>query len=407
MNRLNHIPASRTAALGQFRQFLPCAGSAYADDRNHDLGPERRTNVSGLSPFIRHGLLDEAEIIRAVLDRHGQDRARKFIEEVCWRTYFKGWLEARPEVWRRYRRDLDTALARLEKDGGLDDRYAAAVQGRTGIACFDHWAQELVSCNYLHNHARMWFACIWVFTLELPWVLGADFFLRHLLDGDAASNTLSWRWVCGLHTQGKTYLATSSNIARFSGGRFPQTEGLAATGTALQEAPLPAAQPLRGLLSAQPDLPTGLLITDDDCGGERVLEETGLTSRACAGFSSADHRSPLPVAEAVRQFSTDALRDGLTGAGRQDTLPTTLLTPAQILEWAGAHGLRQILMRYVPQGPSEDVLHGARDQLEARDIRLVEIRRPWDEAFWPHATGGYFKLKKRIPAVLRGLGFAV
>jgi deoxyribodipyrimidine photo-lyase len=65
--------------------------------------------------------------------------------------------------------------------------------------------QELVETGYLHNHARMWFASIWIFTLRLPWELGADFFLRHLLDGDAASNTLSWRWVAGLHTKGKHY----------------------------------------------------------------------------------------------------------------------------------------------------------------------------------------------------------
>ncbi len=82
-------------------------------------------------------------------------------------------------------------------------RWEQATTGRTGLACFDAWARELLDVGYLHNPARMWFASLWIFTLELPWALGADFFLRHLLDGDPASNTLSWRWVGGLQTPGK------------------------------------------------------------------------------------------------------------------------------------------------------------------------------------------------------------
>ena len=78
------------------------------------------------------------------------------------------------------------------------------------------WVEELVNENYLHNHTRMWFASIWIFTLNLPWQLGANFFMRHLLDGDSASNTLSWRWVAGLQTIGKHYLATASNISKFT-----------------------------------------------------------------------------------------------------------------------------------------------------------------------------------------------
>jgi deoxyribodipyrimidine photo-lyase len=116
--------------------------------------------------------------------------------------------------------------------------YAQAVEGRTGIAAFDTFACDLVRHGYLHNHARMWFASIWIFTLKLDWELGADFFLRHLRDGDAASNTLSWRWVAGLHTKGKTYLARADNIARFTAHRpdGPLTaEGLAEEAEPLTE----------------------------------------------------------------------------------------------------------------------------------------------------------------------------
>ena len=80
--------------------------------------------------------------------------------------------------------------------------------------------KELKENNYLHNHARMWFASIWIFTLKLPWQLGAEFFLQHLFDGDAASNTLGWRWVAGVQTKGKNYIAKEWNIKLFSDNRF-------------------------------------------------------------------------------------------------------------------------------------------------------------------------------------------
>ena len=211
---------SRAEGLRRLEAFLPRAGRRYAETRNYDQGPEAHDNVSTLSPWIRHRLVTEAEVIRAVRARHRFRAAEKFIQEVCWRTYWKGWLEMRPAVWAAYRAEVESGLAALDDDSGLRESWQSAVEGRTGIACFDAWAGELVSTGYLHNHARMWFASIWIFTLKLPWALGADFFLRHLLDGDPASNTLSWRWVAGLHTRGKTYLARPGNIETYTRGRF-------------------------------------------------------------------------------------------------------------------------------------------------------------------------------------------
>ena len=80
--------------------------------------------------------------------------------------------------------------------------------------------KELKERNYLHNHTRMWFASIWIFTLNLPWQKGAEFFMKHLFDGDAASNTLSWRWVAGLQTKGKHYVAQSWNINKFTNNKY-------------------------------------------------------------------------------------------------------------------------------------------------------------------------------------------
>ena len=95
-----------------------------------------------------------------------------------------------------------------------------AINGKTGIECYDTWIDELRGNNYLHNHSRMWFASIWIFTFRLPWQIGAMLFMKHLLDGDAASNTLSWRWVAGMHTNKKPYIASKENINKYTKNRF-------------------------------------------------------------------------------------------------------------------------------------------------------------------------------------------
>jgi hypothetical protein len=125
-------------------------------------------------------------------------------------------LELRPAVWTDYLNELKKIREEFKDNAD----YKKAIEGNTNIECFNEWVNELKENNYLHNHARMWFASIWVFTLELPWQLGAEFFLKHLYDGDAAANTLGWRWVAGIQTQGKNYLASEWNIKKFTNNRF-------------------------------------------------------------------------------------------------------------------------------------------------------------------------------------------
>ena len=185
------------AGLDRLAQFAPRSGAHYAGQRNYDFGTNNRSSVSALSPWIRHRLITEREVLTKTLAERGTAAASKFIQEVFWRGYFKGWLEQHPSVWQSYQSGLSSAQSTLESTASRASEYREATTGSTGIACFDHWCQELRETGYLHNHARMWFASIWIFTLRLPWELGADFFLRHLIDGDPASNTLSWRWVGG------------------------------------------------------------------------------------------------------------------------------------------------------------------------------------------------------------------
>ena len=188
---------TRAAGLARLAEVIPRAGTAYAAGRNTDLGPGREPSTTALSPYLRRRLILEEEVVAAALAAHGPEKARKFVEEVFWRSYFKGHLETHPAIWTNYQALLGQERNQLAVQYGLRRVFADAVAGRTGIDGFDDWARELVETGWLHNHTRMWFASIWIFTLRLPWALGADFFLRHLVDGDPASNTLSWRWVAG------------------------------------------------------------------------------------------------------------------------------------------------------------------------------------------------------------------
>ncbi len=208
--------ASRKKAIEKLNHFIENNLTDYSKLRNFDLGPESRSNVSCLSPYITHGIINEKEIIKKSLDKFSFAKNEKFIQEVLWRTYWKGWLELRPNVWN----DYIIELKKIREDFKDNKEYLNAIEGKTNIECFNSWVNELKETNYLHNHTRMWFASIWIFTLELPWQLGAEFFMQHLYDGDAASNTLGWRWVAGIQTQGKHYLASEWNIKKFTNNRF-------------------------------------------------------------------------------------------------------------------------------------------------------------------------------------------
>ena len=208
--------ASRAAALNKLNNFVEENLAEYSKLRNFDFGPEKRTNVSCLSPYVTHGVINEREIIEKSLSKFSFSKNEKFIQEVLWRTYWKGWLELRPNVWTDYLIELN----KIREDFKDNQNYKNAIEGKTNIECFNYWVNELKENNYLHNHTRMWFASIWIFTLELPWQLGAEFFMQHLYDGDAASNTLGWRWVAGVQTQGKHYLASEWNIKKFTNNRF-------------------------------------------------------------------------------------------------------------------------------------------------------------------------------------------
>ena len=215
----------REESLDKLENFINNGVLSYSFSRNYDLGPSNRKNISLLSPYIRKRILHEKEVINKCLKNYSLNKIEKFIQEVFWRVYWKGWMEGRIKVWQNYNKNLKTLISEYSV-GDKKNNYDKALNGETGIDCFDDWIKELINYGYLHNHSRMWFASIWIHTLKLPWELGANFFLKNLVDGDPASNTLSWRWVAGLHTKGKCYVANEDNIKKFSDGRYSQKNKL-------------------------------------------------------------------------------------------------------------------------------------------------------------------------------------
>ena len=402
MNPMTDLIATRAQGEKITAAFTPRMGRRYANGRNTDNGPGAHQAVSLLSPFVRRRLVLEQDLVAAALAAHGPEEAEKFIQEVIWRGYFNGWLEHRPQVWDSYRIGLEADLAALDRDRRLRRDVDRAMNGQTGLECLDAWANELVQTGYLHNHARMWFASIWIFTLQLPWRLGADFFYRHLLDGDAASNTLGWRWVAGLHTRGKPYPADAQNIATFTAQRFtPRATDLAKVTHGLEASEpdgLPPARPLRPFTAPKPGQPTALLITDEDCRIED-FDLAALDIRTTATLATSALRSPLPVSDLVTRFEADALADAALRAGSQ---PKALQAtdPAALAKRAAAAGATQIATAYIPRGPLRDWLDQAGPSLAAQGLTLCEWQRDWDAAIWPHATAGFFKVKQNIGQIL-------
>ena len=207
---------SKVFAVNKIEKFIEKNLIQYPKLRNFDFGPENRSNISCISPYVTHGILSEIDIIDKVLKKSSFIKSEKFIQEILWRNYWKGWLELRPTVWSDYLINLKKKKLEYKNN----QNYLNAIEGKTDIECFNQWVFELKNFNYLHNHTRMWFASIWIFTLNLPWELGAELFMKHLFDGDSASNTLGWRWVAGIQTKGKHYLVKEWNIKKFSNNRF-------------------------------------------------------------------------------------------------------------------------------------------------------------------------------------------
>ncbi|MFY7791471.1 MAG: FAD-binding domain-containing protein [Candidatus Fonsibacter ubiquis] len=374
----------REQGIAKLKEFSENHLSNYAKSRNFDYGPSKRDNVSNLSKYITHRIIDEQEVIQTAHSKFAYIKIEKFIQEVFWRTYWKGWLEMRPRVWTSYIEDLK----QLEKQKDSVE-YQQAISGKTSIECFNDWANELIKYNYLHNHARMWFASIWIFTLKLPWQLGADFFLKHLLDGDAASNTLSWRWVAGLQTKGKNYLATKFNINTFSAKKYEVLK-LNDQASPLFETTSFEIQPLH---------------FDKVENEESLFLLHNLDSNFLQKFQNKyqyyallDFNSILEsknYSKQVLDFKAsinEELIDQLKSNFNSDLV---VKNKEDLLKIVKDKNIKNIITPYINCGYENDFMNEIK-----KKIKITYLARDYDQFCYPFATKGFFGFKEQIPKIL-------
>jgi deoxyribodipyrimidine photo-lyase len=343
---------SRSKALSTLNNFLSSL-SRYEHERNyHDFS-------SQLSPFIRRRLISEAEVISKVVSSYSFEQSKKFIQEVCWRTYWKGWLENNKAVFSIYNSDTS-------------DIPSAVENANTGITCFDAWIQKLKSTGFLHNHERMWFASIWIFYLGLPWQAGARFMHYHLLDGDPASNTLSWRWVAGLHTKGKTYIAQSDNIEKYTRGLYFLPPELKATYSGPEYIDYPKSIAAKLESVKLPEEHFGLLTGIDDLTPEILLAERDI------GVLSFNR----DISATSQKIDTDAISDLISRNNNTKALDSH----QKLIDWADKFQTIVVIKPAIGTYPN-DLLK----IIDALPQRKLLALRSWDYELYPLATGGFFK----------------
>ena len=374
------------ASEAELNRFLGQNLEQYSRLRNFDFGPDKRENVSQLSKYISHRVVDEYDLVRATLGVSTYEMAEKFIQEVFWRVYWKGWLEHRPTVWNDF-----VAFDQQDKmlSQNNDKNYLAAINGETGITCFDSWVQELCHTNYLHNHARMWFASIWIFTLGLPWQSGAQFFLKHLLDGDAASNTLGWRWVAGIQTKGKCYLARSENIHKFTGGRFGN-DRLNEQASPLLDEKVHLVQPVDYYARSGQKFET-LLVMDSNLNMLDKPETKNYKKIYILSIANAHRR--IAISQQVAEFKQNLIK-----SAAQKHPHCEVLNAGKATEVLGKIPGCDVCYPFI--GENLDFLHRSNSLW---NIDLNFIKQHEDLYCWQFATKGFFNFKKNIPAIIKTL----
>ena len=371
--------ASRAKAIEKLNHFVENNLSEYSKLRNFDFGSENRSNVSCLSPYITHGIISEKEIINKSLNKFSFAKNEKFIQEVLWRTYWKGWLELRPNVWDDYLIELKKIKEELKDN----KEYLNAIEGKTNIECFNVWVNELKENNYLHNHTRMWFASIWIFTLELPWQLGAEFFMQHLYDGDAASNTLGWRWVAGIQTQGKHYLASEWNIKKFTNNRFQNIK-------LNENAPPKNSERSYSVINQEFSNPQdikekNLIIFENNLSFEITDFNKNIFKKIYIVSNKNENRS-IKLSERLVKFKSLLVEDQKQRL-KDKKIDSEVININEINNIENCYGL------YPAVGENLDYLN-------SNNLKIEFLYRDLDRISWQYCNKGFFNFKNYIPKII-------
>ena len=371
--------ASRAKALDQLNNFVDNHLAEYSKLRNFDFGPEKRSNISCLSPYITHGVINEKEVIQKALSKFSFSKNEKFIQEVLWRTYWKGWLELRPNVWTDYL----VELKQIRNEFKNNQDYLSAIEGKTNIDCFNGWVTELKENNYLHNHTRMWFASIWIFTLELPWQLGAEFFMKHLFDGDAASNTLGWRWVAGIQTQGKHYLASEWNIKKFTNNRFQNIQ-------LNENAPPKVSEKSYQIIkqdfnNSENIKEKNLLIFDNNLSFEVTNFKENNFKKIYLVSNKNEDRS-IKFSEKLMKFKSLLIEDQAQRLKNQSI-------DCQIIDISEVTNIENCCGLYPTIGENLDYLN-------SNNLKVDFLYRSLDQLAWQYCNKGFFNFKNYIPKIV-------
>ncbi len=253
------FPPTLAAAQARIAAVRP---AAYARTRNALDGA-----VTGLSPYITHGFVTLTDVLAGVTAHHALDMQHKFVFELGWRAYFR-------HVWQHRG---DGILRSLHQGPLPDEAYTGELppdirDACTGVPVVDEAVRTLYASGMLHNHARMWLASYVVHVRHVHWRAGADWMVGHLLDGDLASNHLSWQWVAGTGSR-KPYLFNAENVARYAPASwhspgtvidtsYEELDRLARQPRPKPDAPSVAAKPVLPRLCAQPPADLGLMMPD-------------------------------------------------------------------------------------------------------------------------------------------------
>ena len=373
------FPCSGGRVLADFGDYCDNHLSFYSKNRNFDLGNPHE-NVSKLSPYLRRRLVSENDVLQIALKKHSLSSLEKFIQEIFWRTYWRGWLEMRPDVYKEY----------------LNTNVETNLPGKTGIKCFDHWTEELIETGYLHNHARMWYASIWIYTLKNSWVSGANFFRDYLVDWCPASNTLGWRWVAGLQTRGKIYVAKADNIRLFTNGKFfPEGE--------LNESPIFDDSLWKDherscqISYVKPNFSTlediGVVINKNDLSFNRYLSEENINFKGCI-FHDPEYQPTKSVF--VKKFETGLIEQLCL------ELPDYYFcqTKESLINWARSQKLKYLIFPFETVGNKYFTTSDFINELRSHNIETIFHMRAWDKYAFPFASKGFFPFKKNISNLL-------